>query len=67
MDLTDFSFSIGDKVRYEGDVYEVVSVLDEAVKVKFIKSLNENEKELIKRERWISTNNQKLELFGLVN
>ena len=81
-DLSDFKFTLGDKVMYDNKLYEVTNYLDELIKIKLI----ENDKEknngmkvkdnlkkttnIFEKEKvsfWIETNDYRLKIKQLVN
>lgn len=63
MDLSDFKFSIGDNVRFEGINAIVVKVLDELILIEFSKQ------EIMNTKRpdsvWVDTENKNLELVNV--
>ena len=44
-DLSDFQFAIGDQVIYEGKDYIITNYIDEYIKIKLLKNIEDNQKE----------------------
>ena len=63
-ELTDFKFLYGDKVKYEGYICKVITILDELIEIEYDKE----DAEMRKRPRteWVDTSNKNLEIEDLV-
>ena len=63
-ELTDFKFLYGDKVKYEGYICKVITILDELIEIEYDKE----DAEMRKRPRteWVDTSNKTLEIEDLV-
>ena len=62
--MSDFKFSVKDKIVYEGIRGEVIKVLDEMILVEYDKSMIIGKK--MQELQWVETDSKNLEILKLV-